>query len=163
MVTIQEEIGARIKAVRAEMGLTQAELGKTLSISKSSISCYESGSHDTSPGLLTKISALSGKSLEWLITGNEPCQSSAAEERQPSIVREPESDYSPEIQNVLDIMKFNPKAYTLTTAIIPGFDSLPDDLQSETVRKVLGIINDAEEKAKQRAGETPTPKLATCD
>lgn len=71
MSTIQEEIGARIRAIRSELKLTQAEFGDKLNASKSSISCYESGAHDTSPAFLIKLSELSGKSLEWLMSGKE--------------------------------------------------------------------------------------------
>ena len=150
----KEEIGARIRLARKAAKLTQKELGKILGVGNKAVCMYETGMNNATTTSLAKIAKVTGRSLEWFITGNEL---SAEELAKLSIVSEPETGYSPEIERVLNIMKFNPKAYTLATSIIPGLDELPDDLQSEAVRKIFGVVNEAEEKAKQRAVGQPAP------
>lgn len=69
METNKEKIGARIKLVREELNLTQPKFAELLGVGPKSISAYETGGADTSPSFLAKVAKLSGKSLEWIITG----------------------------------------------------------------------------------------------
>ena len=72
MGSSKEEIGARIKQIRDGLSMTQLELGNLLGVGKSAVSAYEKGTNDTSPSVLVRVSEISGKSLDWLITGKEP-------------------------------------------------------------------------------------------
>ena len=54
-MNINEQIGRRIKVRRVELGLTQAELAKKLSIGQSNLSYIERGERDVSLSLLDEI------------------------------------------------------------------------------------------------------------
>ncbi|MDH5525442.1 MAG: helix-turn-helix domain-containing protein [Desulfobulbaceae bacterium] len=72
MTTSKIERGARIQAVRKNLGLNQEQFGKKLGgIAKSTISGYESGDTDPKPETLAQIAKLGNASLDWLITGDE--------------------------------------------------------------------------------------------
>lgn len=87
---IKQEIGNRIRQVRAKLGWTQDRLARELKTSKSSISDYELG--DSFPNISTaiKISQLGGVSVDWLFKGQEAC-----------LHQPPDSDLTPEEARML--------------------------------------------------------------
>lgn len=67
----KKEIGARIKAARADAGLQQNDLAKKAGLAQSTLSEIISGSRVTSVENLTKIASALDLSLDYLITGQE--------------------------------------------------------------------------------------------
>lgn len=65
------EIGNRIRARRAELGLTQQELADELGVTHQHISRIENDQVAPSLDLLVALSARLGTSAEWLLTGQE--------------------------------------------------------------------------------------------
>lgn len=62
----------RLRSVRAERGLSQAELSEALGISRSALSGYESGRKlEPNYGTLTKIADYFGVSVDWLLGRTE--------------------------------------------------------------------------------------------
>lgn len=62
----------RLRSVRAERGLSQAELSEALGISRSALSGYESGRKlEPDYGTLTKIADYFGVSVDWLLGRTE--------------------------------------------------------------------------------------------
>lgn len=66
------EIGARIKARREELGLTQEELGTKAKLSKSRISEIEKGSSAASGLFYLGIAEALEVPVEWVLTGAGP-------------------------------------------------------------------------------------------
>lgn len=60
-------VGARIKARRKQMGLTQAEVAQKLGIASQSVTNYESGKTDPSIRNLIALSAVLGVSTDYLL------------------------------------------------------------------------------------------------
>ena len=60
-------VGARIKARRKQMGLTQAEVAQKLGIASQSVTNYESGKTDPSIRNLISLSAVLGVSTDYLL------------------------------------------------------------------------------------------------
>lgn len=65
----REGIPARIKTVRKEQKLSQAELAKEIRCSKSQIAAVEQGIVNASNDLLKRIAARCGVNVRWLISG----------------------------------------------------------------------------------------------
>lgn len=63
--------GARIRMLRIEKNMTQAQLGNRLGVSKSMISAYESDMRKPSPDVLAQMGLLFGVSMDFLFH-NEP-------------------------------------------------------------------------------------------
>ncbi|GAA4308075.1 helix-turn-helix transcriptional regulator [Pontixanthobacter gangjinensis] len=61
----------RIKVLRAEKDLTQAELAKQLSVSRQTVNAIEKGKFDPSLPLAFKLSSLFGKSIEEIFQNEE--------------------------------------------------------------------------------------------
>ena len=71
-VTIDTEgIGRRIREIRG-FDLTQAEFGRILGIGQTQLSRYELGQSVPTADVLLKLKAYSGKSIDWIVTGEEP-------------------------------------------------------------------------------------------
>ena len=64
-------IGRRIRQIRG-FDLTQMEFCRILSISRAQLSKYELGQSAPTPEILLKLKAYSGKSIDWILTGEEP-------------------------------------------------------------------------------------------
>src|ERR1700724_3422052 len=64
-----QELGARLRALRAERGWTQRELDSRLGILQSKLSKYESGPHQPSLRTLVRMANLFGVSTDYLLTG----------------------------------------------------------------------------------------------
>ena len=64
-------IGRRIREIRG-FDLTQAEFGRILGIVQTQLSKYELGQSTPTLGVLLKLKAYSGRSIEWILTGEAP-------------------------------------------------------------------------------------------
>ena len=65
----RQEMGARIKSLRKERGLTQKELAAQLGIQHTHVYKYESGTYTPPVDKLTVLADLFGISLDFLILG----------------------------------------------------------------------------------------------
>lgn len=63
-------IGERIKRVRKNLGLSQAELADKLGMLNSNISNLERGTATPTLPTVLKLSELSGESVNWIVTGS---------------------------------------------------------------------------------------------
>jgi transcriptional regulator with XRE-family HTH domain len=63
-------IGRRIREIRG-FDLTQAEMGKMLGITQAALSKLEKGQRLPTLEVLLRLRALSGKSIDWIITSEE--------------------------------------------------------------------------------------------
>jgi len=61
----------RIRQIRRNKGMTQAELAKLLHSSQSTVYNYENNQREPSIDVLKKIAQIGNVSLDWLITGAE--------------------------------------------------------------------------------------------
>jgi len=62
-------IGRRIREIRG-FDLTQAEFGRILGVLQTQLSKYELGQSAPTLEILLKLKAYSGKSIDWILTGN---------------------------------------------------------------------------------------------
>ena len=62
-------IGNRLKKIRTEKDLTQADFGQILGVSKQAIANVESGHNNPSIELINKLIEILGVNSNWLITG----------------------------------------------------------------------------------------------
>jgi transcriptional regulator with XRE-family HTH domain len=63
-------VGRRIREIRG-FGVTQDEFAKRIGVSQSYLSAIEHGRNEVGAEVLLAISREFGKSLEWLLTGEE--------------------------------------------------------------------------------------------
>jgi transcriptional regulator with XRE-family HTH domain len=63
-------IGRRIREIRG-FDMTQAEFGRMLGIGQTQLSRYELGMNLPTSEILIKLKAYSGKSIDWILTGDE--------------------------------------------------------------------------------------------
>ncbi len=63
-------IGRRIREIRG-FDLTQGEFGRILGITQAQLSKYELGLSAPTPDILLRLKAYSGKSIDWILTGEE--------------------------------------------------------------------------------------------
>jgi transcriptional regulator with XRE-family HTH domain len=66
---INKELGARIRAARKALNLTQERFGKHFGLFKNTISNYEKGKSKVSPELLIKFANVLEVNPTWLLTG----------------------------------------------------------------------------------------------
>jgi transcriptional regulator with XRE-family HTH domain len=64
-------IGRRIREIRG-FDLTQTEFGRMLAIGQTQLSRYELGLNLPPTEVLLKLKAISGKSIDWILTGKDP-------------------------------------------------------------------------------------------
>ena len=64
-------IGRRIREIRG-FDLNQKQFGKMLGIGQTQLSKYELGQSAPTVEILLKFKAYSGKSIDWILTGEEP-------------------------------------------------------------------------------------------
>lgn len=74
-----EAVGARIRAARLERGLTQAELGAAVGVSRSAVAQWETERAGQVRGNLTRIAAALGVSVEHLLNGGAAAQAAGPE------------------------------------------------------------------------------------
>jgi len=65
-----KNVGRRIREIRG-FDLTQAEFGKMLGVAQATLSKYEKGQAAPTLEFLTRLKAHSGKSIDWIVTGEE--------------------------------------------------------------------------------------------
>ncbi len=70
-------LGERVRYLRSD--LTQSEFADILRIKQAMISRYEANKETPSPKVLLRIAQFSGRSIEWLLTGQETIPSAASE------------------------------------------------------------------------------------
>lgn len=63
------ETGNRIKSLRIEKGLNQAELGKLLGLDQGTISKMERGENDPTAKTLILLKEIFGAATDWILTG----------------------------------------------------------------------------------------------
>lgn len=63
-------VGKRIREIRG-VHLTQSEFGRKFGIGQTQLSKYELGLSAPSLDVLLKLKAYSGKSIDWILTGEE--------------------------------------------------------------------------------------------
>lgn len=84
MERTKEVFPERLKMIRREKGLTQAEFADATGVSRQSVYLYEKGLRKPAISVLGKIYENTGVSIEWLIGINEgkyvPSQPKSAEE-----------------------------------------------------------------------------------
>lgn len=68
MDTIQD----RLKALRATLGLNQADFGEKIGLGKTAISKFEVGTNRISESIVLLICSTYGASKEWLLSGSGP-------------------------------------------------------------------------------------------
>lgn len=61
-------IGRRIREIRG-FDLTQAEFGRILGVGQTQLSKYEMGHSEPTLELLLRLRAHSGRSIDWIVTG----------------------------------------------------------------------------------------------
>ena len=66
-----------IHTLRERSGMSQAQLGKALNISASTVGMYEQGRREPNINVLLGMSKIFGVSLDYLITGSEFTQAEA--------------------------------------------------------------------------------------
>jgi transcriptional regulator with XRE-family HTH domain len=64
-------VGRRIREIRG-FDLTQTEFGRLLGIGQTQLSRYELGLTIPTTEVLLKLKAHSGKSIDWILTGDGP-------------------------------------------------------------------------------------------
>jgi transcriptional regulator with XRE-family HTH domain len=64
-------VGRRLREIRG-FDLTQVEFGRLLGITQAQLSKYELGQSAPTPDILLKLKTYSGKSIDWILTGDEP-------------------------------------------------------------------------------------------
>jgi transcriptional regulator with XRE-family HTH domain len=65
-----QAMGRRIRQIRG-FDLTQAQFGKLIGIGQTQLSKYEKGQSTPTLEFLLRLKAYSGKSLDWIVTGEE--------------------------------------------------------------------------------------------
>lgn len=67
-------VGLRIKEAREKAGLSQPQLARLVGLTKGAVGQYETGRATPRLARLEAIAAVTGASVEWLLTGNEPTE-----------------------------------------------------------------------------------------
>ena len=65
-----DKISERIRFIRKNAGLTQAEFGSRIKAASNTVTCYETGSRVPSDAIIELICSKFGVDEEWLRTGN---------------------------------------------------------------------------------------------
>ena len=65
-----KSIGRRIREIRG-FDLTQVQFGRVLGVPQTQVSKYELGLSEPTVELLLKLRKFSGKSIDWILTGEE--------------------------------------------------------------------------------------------
>jgi len=65
-----KSVGRRIREIRG-FDLTQDEFGRILGITQAQLSKYELGLSAPTPDILLKLKAYSGKTIDWILAGEE--------------------------------------------------------------------------------------------
>ena len=72
---VMDMLGARIAALRRELGYSQAELARRLGVSPSAIGMYEQSRREPAAQILVALASVLGVSTDFLLTGcPNPCE-----------------------------------------------------------------------------------------
>ncbi|WP_239695918.1 helix-turn-helix transcriptional regulator [Pseudomonas sp. NFPP02] len=89
ILTLSEEIGARLRQQRAQAGLTQDQLAEQLGVSKRTQGNYESGASDAPASYLSLAASTFGFDVLYIISGTRTTlRSDALSEVEDSIVQQ---------------------------------------------------------------------------
>jgi DNA-binding transcriptional regulator YiaG len=64
-----KSVGRRLREIRG-FEVNQAEFARELGVSQGQLSRYEQGSSEIGAAVLLRLAHKSGKTIEWLLTGN---------------------------------------------------------------------------------------------
>lgn len=87
----KENIGSRIKNLRAKANMTQAELAEKLNLTDKAVSKWESGEGAPNIEALADLASLLGTTTDYLLTGKDPNQPKPIEAK-PVVVRTEEEN-----------------------------------------------------------------------
>ncbi len=65
-----EEIGARLRKLRRDRKMTQADLADVLNVTASTVSLYESGRHSPDLYMLARYGEFFRADMNWIVFGN---------------------------------------------------------------------------------------------
>ncbi|UXV21391.1 helix-turn-helix domain-containing protein [Pseudomonas fluorescens] len=89
ILTLSEEIGARLRQQRAQAGLTQDQLAEHLGVSKRTQGNYESGASDAPASYLSMAASSLGFDVFYIVTGiRTTLNANALSEVEDSIVQQ---------------------------------------------------------------------------
>ena len=77
--TLNTGIGQRLKDAREYIGLSQDEVANSLGVSRAAVSQLESGGRKVEATELRLLARLYRRSMEYLLTGNDPGQPDSAQ------------------------------------------------------------------------------------
>lgn len=145
MTISAKDIGQRIKFALKQAGLNQRSLAKLLGITDASVSAYIQGDARMTEESYALLSEKSGVSIDWLITGKPPTEIQSTS--QPVTVSEPETGYSPEIEELIKATNNNP----LIKLILPGMLELSEDDQFQLYKMHKEMLRKSREKGGRKA------------
>jgi transcriptional regulator with XRE-family HTH domain len=100
-----ETISERIRSLRKEKGLNQAELGEKTGITRRSISTIENGETDPSAKQITALSNFFNVSTEYLLNGKEEKNTMSETEQEIIQLVRKDSDIKETLVNLLESKK----------------------------------------------------------
>lgn len=130
----------RLKELRENRNLTQAELAKLLKVSPSAIGMYEQGRRDPDSSTLKKLSVLFNVSVDYLLD-NQPPQNDTL----PALTLKDERQIAKDLENIVDSLN--------------GAAAMSDDPEDEEDREMLkAALLQAMTLSKRIAKKKFTPK-----
>lgn len=130
----------RLKELRENRNLTQAELAKLLKVSPSAIGMYEQGRRDPDSSTLKKLSVLFNVSVDYLLD-NQPPQNDTL----PALTLKDERQIAKDLENIVDSLN--------------GAAAMSDDPEDEEDREMLkAALLQAMTLSKRLAKKKFTPK-----
>lgn len=130
----------RLKELRENRNLTQAELAKLLKVSPSAIGMYEQGRRDPDSSTLKKLSVLFNVSVDYLLD-NQPPQNDTL----PALTPKDERQIAKDLENIVDTLN--------------GAAAMSDDPEDEEDREMLkAALLQAMTLSKRIAKKKFTPK-----
>lgn len=130
----------RLKELRENRNLTQAELAKLLKVSPSAIGMYEQGRRDPDSSTLKKLSVLFNVTVDYLLD-NQPPQNDAL----PALTPKDERQIAKDLENIVDSLN--------------GAAAMSDDPEDEEDREMLkAALLQAMTLSKRLAKKKFTPK-----
>ena len=130
----------RLKELRENRNLTQAELAKLLKVSPSAIGMYEQGRRDPDSSTLKKLSVLFNVSIDYLLDNQSPQNDSL-----PALTPKDERQIAKDLENIVDTLN--------------GAAAMSDDPEDEEDREMLkAALLQAMTLSKRIAKKKFTPK-----
>ena len=136
-------LGERLTLIRGILGKTQLEMSRLLFVSRQIVSEYENNHTRPSNEVIHKYAELSGKSVEWILSGTNATMS-AEEQRIVNGIKEPivpiyragqqlEPKFQFSQQQLLEIIKLkgtNPFLYSILESVMELNNKLADKLET---------------------------------